>query len=304
MKSGVRRLFLKGSCLPRVSWCATHWDAALFLGGSNSLSLWVDEVKCVQKRDLPSIPHCAPFSVSNTPPMSQPDAAVTPASPIDTTFTAGIDDARLRWTVANPPAATPSPSGLRVPFAGADLWGRTATGRTANDGAALVARVGGARVVARVRFTLRARRPWDQAGLFIRSPDASWWAKACVEAVPPACSAAGGAAAVLATSVTRRGWTDQATAPLPPQLNSEDTTVELQFVREGGSGAFYWRVGGGDAWTRIRLFPCHPDADGAGDQNAIDAGLYALAPAAAGCLTVFHGLYVGAEDGDSDGKRL
>lgn len=240
--------------------------------------------------------------------MSQPDAIITPSfSPIDTTFTAGIDDSRLRWTVANPPAATPSPAGLRVvPFAGADLWGRTATGHTAVDGAALVARVEGARVVARVRFTLHARKPWDQAGLFARSPDASWWAKARVEAVPADCSAAGGAAAVVATSVTRGGWTDQATTPLPRGVSGDggSASIELQFVREGDGAAFYWRGGGGGGdggWTRIRLFACNPDA---GAPKAIDAGLYSLAPAAAGCLAVFHGLYIGAEAGEPDGGRL
>ena len=132
--------------------------------------------------------------------MAAPTApAVTAASPLTTSFATLPLDAALSWTVPRPPAATPSPAGLRiVPFAGADLWERTgpAAGKSAIDGAALTARVEGERFAATTALTLHAKHDWDQGGLFLRAPaDDGWWAKACVEAVP-------GGGRVLAVAVT------------------------------------------------------------------------------------------------------
>ena len=237
--------------------------------------------------------------------------AVTAASPLTTTFDATPLDPRLTWTVPRPPAATPAPAGLRVvPFAGADLWERTgpAAGKSATDGAALTARVEGERFAATTALTLHAKHDWDQGGLYLRSPT-GWWAKACVEAVP------GGA--VLAVSVTCGGWTDQSTAPLPPCLappaegGGGPVSVALRVVREGASLGFYWAahpsaVDGGDAtahqWTRLRLAPLA--AGDAPPPPSLDVGVYALAPAAAGCVAVFRSLSVWVVEGGADGGRL
>lgn len=236
-------------------------------------------------------------------------AFIDPGSPLTTDFSAGLD-ARLRWTVAHPPAATPSPTGLTVvPFV-SDLWAKTATGHVAHDGAALVAELREARWVAATRLTLHARRPWDQAGLYVApatppSIPPSWWMKLCVEAVPGDCAAAaGGTGAVLAASITRGGWTDQATLPLPASLRRADGSfrVALAIVREGDSCAFFWRAADGDAaWTRLRMAPFDPSGDAA---PAVVAGIYALAPTAAGCRAVFDRLDIKALAGDPDGGRL
>ena len=224
-------------------------------------------------------------------------------------------DPRLAWTVPRPPAATPCPvaAGLRVvPFAGADLWERTgpANGRSKTDGAALVAPVDGDRVVASVSLTLHAKHAWDQAGLFVRDAATEWWAKACVEAVP-------GGGFVLAVSITARGWTDQSTAPLPLAPGKgwpeHPVSVALQAAREGPSIAFYWADPAAlkrapAEWARLRLAPL---VDGSGDGGdappSLEAGVYALAPEAAGCVAVFHSLAIGvpcAPEGGPDGARL
>jgi regulation of enolase protein 1 (concanavalin A-like superfamily) len=245
--------------------------------------------------------------------------AVTAASPLTTSFATLPLDPRLSWTVTRPPAATPSSAGLRiVPFAGADLWERTgpAAGKSAIDGAALTARVEGERFAAATALTLHAKHDWDQGGLFLRSPaDDGWWAKACVEAVP-------GGGRVLAVSVTRGGWTDQSTAPLPPaglappaEGGGGPVSVALRVVREGASLGFYWADpaaadGGGGAttpsphqWTRLRLAPLAA-GDGAPPPPSLDVGVYALAPAAAGCVAVFRSLSVRVVEGGADGGRL
>ena len=256
--------------------------------------------------------------------MAAPTApAVTAASPLTTSFATLPLDAALSWTVPRPPAATPSPAGLRiVPFAGADLWERTgpAAGKSAIDGAALTARVEGERFAATTALTLHAKHDWDQGGLFLRSPadDDGWWAKACVEAVP-------GGGRVLAVAVTRGGWTDQSTAPLPPPARPAPpaeggggggpVSVALRVVREGASLGFYWADpaaadGGGGAttpsphqWTRLRLAPLA--AGGAAPPPpSLDVGVYALAPAAAGCVAVFRSLSVRVVEGGADGGRL
>lgn len=223
-----------------------------------------------------------------------------------------LHDPRLQWTPHPPPAATAAGDGLAVvPRAGADLWSRVGpAGGVAvkSDGACLVAAVEGDRFVASVALGLHAPHGWDQAGLAVRArgraaaPSSSpspWWLKACVERVPPSatCAGPGGAAAVVAVSVTGAdGWTDQSTHPLPAGVPA---VARLRVAREGHSLAVYVgeeEAGGGVGWTRVRL------ARAPGVPLAV--GPYALAPLAAGCVATFREVEIRVLPGEGDGGRL
>jgi uncharacterized protein len=202
---------------------------------------------------------------------------------ISTDFDGPDLDPRLKWHCPPVRWSIRDSRLILQPEAGTDFWQRTHYGFRADNGHFLHAAVTGDFVlVTRVRFA--PVHQYDQAGLMVRcSPDC--WVKTSVEFEP-------GGPSRLGAVITREGYSDWSTQDFPVGRD----TVELRLELRGQDVLVQYRLPVAAAsssaslpWTQIRLghLPRRPGA-------AVQAGLYACSPRAAGFNAEFELLTIEA----------
>jgi len=184
-------------------------------------------------------------------------------------------DARLNWFC--PPEKWSLENGNLMihPDAKTDFWQRTHYGFQNDNGHFLCAEVDGDfQLTAKVR--LFPVHQYDQAGLMVRfSPD--FWLKTSIEFEPDHPNR-------LGAVVTRQGYSDWSTQDVPKSLQ------ELQFrIRRAGEDYIVEYRQTETNWSQIRM--AHLENIG---QTAVQCGLYACSPIAAGFRAQFEYLKIEA----------
>jgi regulation of enolase protein 1 (concanavalin A-like superfamily) len=183
-------------------------------------------------------------------------------------------DPRLEW-FCPPDRFSLGAEGLCLwPAAQTDFWQRTHYGFRNDNGHFLYAVMEGDFVLT-TKVHLYPENQYDQAGLMVRfSPD--FWIKTSIEFEPQEPNR-------LGVVVTRQGFSDWSTQDVPKSWQD----LQLRLRREGDDYLVEYWLNEQERWSQIRM--AHLENPG---QSALQCGLYACSPIAAGFKAQFEFLRI------------
>lgn len=185
-------------------------------------------------------------------------------------------DTRLNWFSAPENWSLEDGSLVLRPAPETDFWQRTHYGFQNDNGHFLYAKLTGDFILTtRVQFS--PQHQYDQAGLMVRlSPD--FWLKTSIEFEPEEPNR-------LGAVVTRHGYSDWSTQNIAKDVCS----YQLRIRREGDDYIVEYRQSEANPWVQIRM--AHLENP---QQAAVQCGLYACSPIAAGFEARFEYLQIEA----------